>query len=81
MAGKKISKPSYYKAISELITKRFIAESSDAPGIFFINPSILFNGDCIRFIKEYQTSKKFEETAKKIKSIIAQQTIHISIGN
>lgn len=42
-----------YKGLSELITNKIIAQST-RPGIWYINPTIVFNGDRIAFIKEYR---------------------------
>ena len=50
-----ISKASYYNAMRELIQKGFIAESTN-PNLYWINPALFFNGDRVRFVKEYRNT-------------------------
>jgi len=50
---KPIARSSYFNAIKELIQKRFIAESTK-PNLYWINPALFFNGDRVRFVKEYR---------------------------
>ena len=50
-----ISKASYYNAMRELIKKGFIAESTN-PNLYWINPALFFNGDRVRFVKEYRNT-------------------------
>jgi len=47
-----ISNAVFYRGVIELLAKGFIARSS-IPNIFFFNPRIFFNGDRVRFVKEY----------------------------
>ena len=49
-----ISKASYYNAMRELIQKGFIAEHQPEP--LLINPALFFNGDRVRFVKEYRNT-------------------------
>lgn len=58
----KISKPTFYKGLTELLEKNFIAKTN-AINVFFINPSYIFNGDRLAFVKSYSVVKK----PKKIK--------------
>lgn len=48
----KISKPTFYKGLAELLEKKFIAKTN-AVNVFFINPSYIFNGDRLAFIRSY----------------------------
>jgi hypothetical protein len=51
--GKPImSKPTFYKALKELINKGFLAESTQT-NQYYINPSLFFNGDRLKLVKEY----------------------------
>lgn len=50
-----VSKTAYYNAMRELIEKQFIAEST-MPNLYWINPSLFFNGDRVRFVKEYRNT-------------------------
>lgn len=43
-----------YKGLTELIDKKFLAKSKKGTGWFWTNPSLLFNGDRVRFVKEYR---------------------------
>lgn len=45
------SSASYYRAMDELISKGFVAPSTNHP-LYFINPAIFFNGDRVRFVTE-----------------------------
>lgn len=46
----------YYRAMEELISKGFIAPTTNPP-LFFINPAIFFNGDRVRFVTEIRRKK------------------------
>ena len=46
-----------YRGLAELIANQVIAKSSKS-NIWFINPSVIFNGDRIAFIKEYRLKEK-----------------------
>ena len=49
-----ISKASYYNAMRELIQK---GSSQRAPtNLYWINPALFFNGDRVRFVKEYRNT-------------------------
>lgn len=60
-----MSQAVFYRGIQELVTKQFIAKASD-PNWYFLNPSLIFNGDRARFVKEYhiQQGTKRNENAK-----------------
>jgi len=62
------TKRQVYKGLSELISSNIIA-MSDEPNIWFINPTVIFNGDRIAFIKEYrlQPDKETIPTQTKLK--------------
>lgn len=49
--GIKMSRATYFRAISELIEKKIIAESVRT-NIFFINPLVIFNGNRGLFVQE-----------------------------
>ena len=50
-----ISSATFYRGMSELINKEFIAETL-TPGKFYLNPDFLWNGDRLAFVKEYRRS-------------------------
>lgn len=55
-----------YKGLAELINNNIIAMSKD-PNIWYINPNIVFNGNRIAFLKEYNIiNKPKKEPPKQI---------------
>lgn len=52
----KISKTTFYRGIEELLEKGFIARHKSV-GWYFTNPSMFFNGNRARFIKDYRVKK------------------------
>ena len=63
--GIHLSQAVFYRGIQELVKKQFIAKAAD-PNWYFLNPSLIFNGDRARFVKEYhiQRGTKYNENAK-----------------
>jgi hypothetical protein len=57
-----MSNPTYDRGMRELIEKSFIA-ATPMQGVYWINPSFIWNGDRLAFVKEYR--KKSMETLKK----------------
>jgi hypothetical protein len=51
--------------LAELIGNEIIA-MSDKPNIWYINPSVIFNGDRIAFIKEYNLKKDISGNDKLV---------------
>jgi hypothetical protein len=47
-----ISRSTFSRGLSELIEKRFIA-AQPAVGWYWVNPSFIWNGDRLRFVREY----------------------------
>jgi len=56
-----MSKQTFYRGVDELIEKGFIARHRSA-GWYFINPSMFFNGNRARFVREYR-AKSVEQFA------------------
>lgn len=48
-----IPKTTFFKGMAELLDKGFLAKSAN-PNMFFLNPSMMWNGDRFRFVQEYQ---------------------------
>ena len=69
-----ISERTYARGLSELVEKNFIA-ATPTFGLYWINPSFLWNGDRLTFVKEYV--KKATKPAPKRVSFIDpnQQTL------
>lgn len=66
--GFKLSKPTFYRGIDELIEKGFIARHR-SPGWYFTNPALFFNGDRARFVKEYRkTPNKPEKKTDELET-------------
>lgn len=68
------SMSSYYKGIKSLINDGFLAAHYNGEHWYWINPSILFNGDRVRFVNEYRLTKQK-------KSIPSNQHTLPGIGN
>lgn len=49
----RIPKSTFFKGMAELLEKGFLAKSAN-PNMFFLNPSMMWNGDRFRFVQEYQ---------------------------
>jgi len=43
----------FYRGMKELLDKGFVAESF-TPGLYFLNPDFMWNGDRLAFVKEYR---------------------------
>jgi hypothetical protein len=54
---KPMSKTTFFRGFTELLTKGFIAQST-VPNVYFINPKLFFNGDRARFVMEYRKSEE-----------------------
>lgn len=52
-----ISTSAFYRSLAELLEKGFLARVESDKHWYFINPSLFFNGDRVRFITEYNKSK------------------------
>ena len=72
-----VSERSFYNSIKEMILKGFIAES-DQPNMYWINPHLFFNGDRMRFIKEYRI--KEQKGLKKSRSVSEKSTASAEKG-
>lgn len=55
-----ISTSAFYRALAELLEKGFLARVESDRHWYFINPTLFFNGDRVRFITEYQKPKKIK---------------------
>lgn len=71
------SSASYYRAMEELISKGFIAPSTNPP-LFFINPAIFFNGDRVRFVTEIRRKKL---TAQECLEAQGQEPLPLPLPN
>jgi hypothetical protein len=54
-----LSKTTFYRGLDELIEKGFIARHKSASW-YFTNPTMFFNGDRARFVKEYRIEKQVD---------------------
>lgn len=52
-----IGETTFYRGMKELLNKAFIAESF-TPGLYYINPDYMWNGDRLAFVKEYRKAPK-----------------------
>jgi hypothetical protein len=61
-----MSNPTYDRGMRELIEKGFIA-ATPMQGIYWLNPSFVWNGDRLAFVKEYR-KKSFERVKDSVLS-------------
>lgn len=64
-----LSRSSFFRAVHELIDKRFIAESM-LSGLYFINPNLFFNGDRVRFINEFKRKRSGIEHKDRVQRLM-----------
>jgi hypothetical protein len=74
----KSSRASFHRALTELIQKGFLAESTK-PNMFWFNPNLFFNGNRLTFIHEYK-KKILLETKEQQKEPIDKSLIEISFN-
>jgi hypothetical protein len=70
--GIKISRATYFRGVAELVEKRVIAEST-RPSIFFLNPTLLFNGNRATFIQQIITDDP--DVVKEAQEITAKRAL------
>lgn len=58
------SQATFFRGISHLIKQGFIAGNYKGEGWYWINPSLIFNGDRVRFVNEYRIKRKEEIEGK-----------------
>lgn len=49
----RVSKQTFYRGVQELIENKFVARHV-SPGWWYVNPNLFFNGDRVRFVREYR---------------------------
>lgn len=60
----KIPKTTFFKGMAELLDKDFLAKSSN-PNMFFLNPSMMWNGDRFRFVQDYQRASSIKKSEQQ----------------
>ena len=58
------SRQLFSRGLAHLISARFIAPHVQGDSWYWTNPSLIFNGDRVRFVQEYRTRRKLEDAAK-----------------
>lgn len=48
-----LSRSAFYRAVSDLVKHKFIAEQHHRPHMYFVNPNLIFNGDRVKFANSY----------------------------
>lgn len=73
-----ISEATFYRGMKELLLKKFIAEST-TPGLYFLNPDYIWNGDRLAFVKEYRVkgSQKNDPSTKEELEQLGQKRLDI----
>lgn len=54
-----ISKQTFYRGVQVLIENKFVARHV-SPGWWYVNPNLFFNGDRVKFVREYRKLQKGE---------------------
>lgn len=57
-------KNSVFSGLAELVDNHFIARGPN-PFVYYINPTVFFNGDRLTFVEQYELEKK-EESKEKV---------------
>lgn len=68
----KMSRATYFRGVSELVEKRVIAEAT-RPSIFYLNPTLLFNGNRATFIQQIITDDP--DVVKEAQEITAKRAL------
>ena len=55
----------FLRGLKELLEKKVLA-NSDEDGWYFINPSLLFNGDRVTFVTQYKKSKSINQNQQRL---------------
>lgn len=76
----KLSERVFFYGVKELIEKKFIAKSLN-PNFYFINPSLFFNGDRCKFVKEYRIKQGGATLDEQVKGRIANSKARKELGN
>lgn len=72
----RLSKQTFYRGIQELIENKFVARHV-SPSWWYVNPNLFFNGDRVRFVREYrklqpgETGDLFEHSEEPEKLVTA----------
>jgi len=69
-----MSKASFYRAVHEMLDKKFLAESA-ITGLYFINPNLFFNGDRVRFVQEFKRKRANDEHAQLKRRMATSQAL------
>lgn len=56
-----LSKQTFYRGLAELVENKFVAKHT-SPNWYFLNPNLFFNGDRVKFVREYHKTKKDDRT-------------------
>jgi hypothetical protein len=67
-----ISKSTFFRGVSELVTKGFLAESM-VDSRYFVNPDYIWNGDRLAFVKEYRLKEKQQARDTKTLDLFDEQ--------
>lgn len=60
-------KNSIFSGLAELVENRFIARGPN-PYVYYINPTVFFNGDRLTFVEQYELEKKDENLIEEPKT-------------
>ncbi len=65
-----MSESTFRRGLKELLKKRFLAPQS--PDLYWVNPSLFFKGDRVKFVKEYVRAKAIADKKTNNTTVVAQ---------
>lgn len=68
-AQRTMSKATFHRAMKELVDKSFIGPSVDQ-NMYFLNPNIFFDADCLKFTTEYRKKWGKARLARDSKGLV-----------
>lgn len=72
----KVSKAVFYRGMKELLDKKFIAESL-TPGLYYLNPDYMWNGNRLAFVKEYRVRRDEADDEKYRQNLEARGQLRL----
>lgn len=67
-----MSKNAFYRGIGWLLSNDFVAKSKK-PNIYFINPTLFFNGDRLALVEVWESEDAMKKRIQKHKEILSEQ--------
>lgn len=69
-----LGETTFYRGMKELLGKGFVAESM-TPGLYYLNPDYMWNGDRLAFVKEYRLKSTPESRSNDMRHREALESV------